>query len=414
MSSTGNVKLIHEKEKMMKKILFFILLAAWVVLPALYAQADADREVARTQEFIAATTQKGQAKVDALSAYIKKFPETSSRWTRLAHYHLAIGYFELKDYGKAVEFAEKTLKIGSLEPGEEGRLLLVIGNSYGVKGASIFNQEKALEYTNKAVSFAQDNKLNDVLSEARNLKSKLSGPAPKNLTPEQEIKMHYSNDDYQAAISFYQKLGAADKGNAEIQSTYANALFKANQLDSALKEFQTLYSKDKKAISALRIGDIYAQKAKRDNALNNQAVTYYLEASILYGKEGNASNQKIAAKKAEFQLFEKYGFNKKVQALSSQQQRSQASAERNETQIRKLEYDLRKLQRQIEREYDMQDLEAPKYMTDKVTDLQKKIKAMKSGASTEVTDEAAKLEEERARILKELSDMQAEVKKRLQ
>lgn len=396
----------------MKKVLFVILFMALVVIPCLFGQANADREVKRTQDFIAATTKKGTEKVNALNAYIKEFPETSSRWTRLAHYHLAIGYFELKNYGKAVEYANKTLKIGSLEAGEEGRLYLVIANSYGVKSASIFNQEKALEFANKAVSFAQSKNLNDVLGEAKKLKRQLSGPPPKKISPEQQIKMHYSDEDFSAAISYYQKLGAADKANPEIHKTYANALFKANKLDSALKEFKALYSKNKKAIFALRMADIYAQKAKGNNSLNDSAVNYYLEASVLYGKEGSSSNQGIAYKKAEFQLFEKYGFNKKVKALADQQKKNQASAEKNESQIRRAKFDLRKLQRQIQREY--VDIDPPPYITDKVKELQKKIRALESGASPQATNEAEKLEAEKKKIQDELKSLLAKVKKQLE
>jgi hypothetical protein len=329
----------------------------------------------------------------------------------LAHYHLAIGYFELKNYGKAVEFANKTLKIGSLEAGEEGRLYLVIANSYGVKSASIFNQDKALEFANKAVSFAQSKKLNDVLAEARKLKRQLSGPPPKKISPEQQIKMHYSDEDFSAAISYYQKLGAADKANPEVHKTYANALFKANRPDSALKEFKALYSKDKKAVFALRLADIYAKKARRNKALNDSAVNYYLEASVLYGKEGSSSNQGIAYKKAQFQLFEKYGFNKKVKALASQQKKNQVSAEKNASQIRRAKFELRKLLRQIQRKYT--DIDPPQYETDKVKELQKKIAALESGASPQTTDKAAKLEEEKKKIQDELKSLLAKVKKQL-
>jgi tetratricopeptide (TPR) repeat protein len=395
----------------MKKVLFVILFMALVVLPCLFGQADADREVKRTQDFISATTKKGTEKVNALMAYIKEFPETTSRWTRLAHYHLSIGYFELKDYGKAVEYANKTLKIGSLEAGEEGRLYLVIANSYGVKSGSIFNQDKAGEFSDKAISFAESNNLSDVLTEAKKLKRQLSGPAPKKLTPEQQIKVLFSDNDFTGAISFYQKLGAADKANPEIYKTYANALFKANQLDSALKEFKSIYSKDKKAIYALRLGEIYTQQAKKNNLLHDSAVNFYLEASVLYSKEGNSANQKVAYQKAEFQLGEKYGFNKKVAALDDQQKKSQASAEKNESQIRKLEYELRKLQRQIEREY--VDVDPPAYIQDKVTELENKIAALKSGASTQATDEAAKLEGERKKIQDELKTLLAKIKKQM-
>lgn len=399
------------KEKIMKKALFVILFMALVVLPCLYGYANEDREVKRTQDFIAATTKKGTAKVNALKAYVKEFPETNSRWTRLAHYHLAIGYFELKNYAKAVEYANKTIKIGSLEAGEEGRLYLVIANSYGVKSASIFNQDKALEFAKKAVSFAQTKKLNDVLKEAQKLKKQLSGPPPKKITPEQQIKMNYSDEDFLSAISFYQKLGAADKANPEIHKTYANALFKANKLDSALKEFKALYAKEKKAIYALRLADIYAQKARRNKSLNDSAVNYYLEASVLYSKEGNASNQKISYKKAEFQLFEKYGFNKKVKQLEADQRKNQASAEKNASQIRRKKFELRKLKRKIQREYT--DIDPPPYVTDKVKELQKQIAALESGASPQSTDAAAKLEEEKKRIQNELKNLLTKVKKNL-
>jgi tetratricopeptide (TPR) repeat protein len=395
----------------MKKVLFVTLFMALVVLPCLFGQTNADREVKRTQDFIAATTKKGTVKVNALKAYVKEFPETSSRWTRLAHYHLAIGYFELKNFAKAVEYANKTLKIGSLEPGEEGRLYLVIANSYGVKSASIFNQDKALEFANKAVSFAQSKKLNDVLTQAKKLKRQLSGPPPKKISPEQQIKMHYSDEDFSAAISYYQKLGAADKANPEIHKTYANALFKANRLDSALKEFKALYSKNKKAVFALRMADIYAKKARRNKALNDSAVNYYLEASVLYGKEGSSSNQRVAYKKAEFQLFEKYGFNKKVKALAAQQKKNQASAENNASQIRRTKRELRKLQTKIRKEY--VDIDPPPYVLDKVKELQKKIAALESGASPQATDAAAKLEEEKKKIQDELKSLLAKVKKQL-
>jgi tetratricopeptide (TPR) repeat protein len=384
---------------------------ALVVLPCLFGQANADREVKRTQDFIAATTKKGTEKVNTLKAYIKEFPETSSRWTRLAHYHLAIGYFELKDFAKAVEYANKTLKIGSLEAGEEGRLYLVIANSYGVKSASIFNTDKALEFANKTVSFAESKKLDDVLTEAKKLKRQLSGPPPKKISPEQQIKMHYSDEDFSAAISYYQKLGAADKANPEIHKTYANALFKANKLDSALKEFKALYAKDKKAVFALRLADIYANKARRNKALNDSAVNYYLEASVLYGKEGSSSNRNIAYKKAEFQLFEKSGFNKKVKALADQHKKSQASAEKNKSQIRRAKFELRKLLRQIQREYT--DIDPPPYVTEKVKELRKKIAALESGASPQATDAAAKLEEEKKKIQDELKSLLEKVKKQL-
>jgi uncharacterized protein YdcH (DUF465 family) len=110
-------------------------------------------------------------------------------------------------------------------------------------------------------------------------------------------------------------------------------------------------------------------------------------------------------------LFEKYGFNKKVQALAAQQRKNQASAENNASQIRRAKYELRKLQRQIQREY--VDIDPPPYITDKVKELQKKIKALESGASPQATNEAEKLEAEKKKIQDELKSLLAKVKKQL-
>jgi hypothetical protein len=384
-----------------------------IVLPGFSQQGDEDREVARTQDYIAAATKKGTAKIDALKAYIKKFPDTTQRWTRMAYYSLAIAYYENKNYAQAIKVGEQRLKMGEFGTGEEGRLTLVVANSYGIKSESVFNKDKALKYTNKAIQLAKKSGDKDVLNTAQALKKKLSAPPPPKMTPEQKIKRHYADEEYSEAISYYRSLGAADKNNFEIHLTYANSLFKANKSDSALKEYQTLYSKKKKAIIALRMGDVYSQKAKRDKILFDSAVNYYLEAGLLYNKEGNNSNMKIAFNKGQYQLFEKYDFNQKQQALEAKLRKSKASAQKNEALIRKKKYELRKLLRKIRNEYDSQNIEAPLYLRDQVENLEKEIAALEAGGSTEDVDEAAKLEDEKKRIQKEFEDLKAKVKKRM-
>jgi hypothetical protein len=395
----------------MKKIMPVILITMLIAIPCFSSQADTERELARTQEFISATQKSGAAKISALNAYIKKFPETTSRWTRLAYYHLAVEYFQTQDYSQAVQYSNKTLKLGSLSEGEEGRLYLVIANSYGVKSASIFDKDKALQMAKKAIAFAQEKKLNDVLAEAQKLKRQLSGSPTKKLSPEQQIKMHYSDMDYSAAISYYQKLGAADKSNVEIHKTYANALFKANRFDPALHEFKTLYGKDKKGSFAFKIGDIYADKAKRNKILLDSAVNYYLEAHLFYKKENSNTNAKVALSKAEYYLFEKYGFNAKIKKYNENLKKQQSSSEKNKSEILKLKRELRAHERSLRREY--QDMEPPDFEVQKTKDLEKKIAALESGAPAGATDEGAKLEEERKRIKEELNSLLAKVKKRL-
>jgi uncharacterized protein YdcH (DUF465 family) len=397
----------------MRKLIYAILITSLLALPCFSQKADPEKEIARTQEFIAATQKKGNAKIDALKAYIKKFPETTSRWTRLAHYHLAVEHFQVKDYAGAVKYGDITLKLGSLSEGEEGRLYLIIANSYGIKSASIFNKDKALEYAQKAITFAQSKNLNDVLGEARKLKKQLSGPPPKKISPEQQIKMNYSDGDYSAAIAYYQKLGDADKANPEIHKTYANALFKASRWDSAIKEFKALLEKDKKGTYAFKAGESYAQKGKKNKSLYGDAVDFYLDAHLLYKKENSGNNAKVALSKAEYYLFEKYGFNAKIKKYNQKLQKQQSSSQKNESEIRNLKRELRKLERSIRREYEMEDLEPPRYVTDKVKELQKKIAALESGVTPQADSEGKELKEERNRIKAELNDLLKKAKERL-
>ena len=401
------------KEKNMKKLIFVMLITLLFVLPGLSQQSDADREVARTQDYIAAATKQGAAKISALKAYIKKFPETTQRWTRMAYYSLAIAYYEVKNYGEAIKQGEKRLKMGSFGVGEESRLTLVVANCYGIKDTPVFNKEKALKYIGNAIKLAKRDEQPQVEKAATNLKKQLSGPPPKRISPEQKIKMHYSDEEYSEAISYYRSLGAADKSNFEIHLIYANALFKVNNLDSALKEYQILYSKEKKGIIALRMGDVYSKKAKRDKRFFDSTVNSYLEAGLLYNKEGNNSNKKIAYNKGEYQLFEKYDFNKKVKRLEAKQKKNKASAQKNQALLRKKKHELRGLKRKIRKEYDAQDIAPPLYLEQQVEKLEKEIAALEAGGSAEDVGEAAKLEQERKRIKKEYEELKAKAKKRL-
>ncbi len=396
---------------MIKRPIFLIVILVMITLPILCQKDDTELELARTQEYIAATVKQGQEKIAALEAYIKKFPDTSQKWTKLAYYSMAVEYFQMKNYEEAIKYGKMTLDMGAPGQGEEARLYLVIGNSYGVKNASIYNKDDALTYTNKAISFASANGLKDVLSEAKKLKEKLTGPPPKKLTPEQKIKKYYADGEYDEAISYYKNLDESEKSKTEIHETYVNALFKNKSYDSAIQEFKTLYTNNKKALYALRIGDAYTEKSKRDKKFLDSAVDYYLEASLLYEKEGNSANSKIAFKKAEYELFDKYDFNDKVKAYDAKLKKSQTSAQKNEEEIRRLRGELRALKRRLRREY--QDYAPPPYEEEKVKKLEDQIARLEAGVSAETDEEGAKLEEERNRIKKEYDALLTKAKKRL-
>ena len=273
-----------------------------------------------------------------------------------------------------------------------------------------------MQYIEKAMDLGQKEDDNDVVKTAQELKKSLSGPVappPPNLTPEQKIKRHFSLDEYNEAIAYYKTLGDSDKNNPEIQKTYANALFKADQIDASLKEFQALYAKDPKGTYALRLGEIYATKAEKSKVHSDSAVNYFLEAGLLFQKENNPANVKVAFGNAEFQLCEKYDYNKKVKELEASQKKGASSAQKNLAAIKAKEKELRALKKKIRVEYESMDMGAPPYLEDQVAKLQTDIQTLKAGGSTSDSNEIVKLDAEYARIQKELETLKANAKKRL-
>jgi hypothetical protein len=392
----------------MKKSILMVLIAVIIAIPCI-GQDD----VGYTKDYIDAMQKTGTARIDALQAYVKKYPDTTGQFTRLAYYWLALDFFNVKNYEEAVKRGEARLKMGNFGQGEETRLTLVLANCYAIKSSSVFDSNKAMQYIDKAIALAQKDKDKDALTTAQELKKKLSGPPPKNLTPEQKIKSLYSMGDYAGAISCYKTLDASDKGNPEIHKVYANSLLKSNQLDTALKEFLALYSKEKTGANARRIAEAYAEKAKRNKSMIDSVVNYYLEAGWLYQKENDSAKAKAAFSTAEFHLFEKYDYNKKVKEIEAEQRKNQASAQKNEALIRQKERELRDLKRKIRKEYEAMDMAPPPYLQQQVEKLEKEIENLKSGVSANTSDAAAKLEQERQRISKEFEELKAKVKKNL-
>ena len=390
----------------MKKLFIIGLLTVTMLIPCFAKQSDADREVARTQEFIQATQQKTpQARISALQAYIKKFPDTTKRWTILAYYQLAVNFVQLKDYGKSANYGEKAMKYG-VPTGEEARLNLILSEAFGVKDSPVYNKAKALKHAEKAIALAKNDA--QVRNAAKKIKKGLTVPPPPSETPEQKMKrLVFQDEEFNAAISYYKTLGAADKGNPAIHETYAAALFKGGKYDSAIKEYETLFAAEKKGIVAYRLAESYAAKAGRVKSNHDKAVRKYIEASLLYADEGS-SNEKTAEAKGKRQLFIKYGYFKKMESYNAKLKKNQASASKNEAAISKARRDLRKHRRHMRNTY--RDYEPPQYEYDKEEQLEQKIRMLQSGGSADMTAERDALKAEEVRISKEFSNLVKKIK----
>ena len=397
----------------MRRIMLIIILVLLFLSPGFSIQSDDDAEISRAQDYTNAVLKRTpEEKIAAFEEYIKKYPDTSQKFTKLAYYMLTVNHFYNKDYRQTIDIGEKTLKLGDLPTrGEQARLFLVIGNAYGIKGTSFYNKDEALKYTNKAISLARGHD-SEVLKTAQDLKDKLTGPPPKQLTPEQKIKvLVHQDEDFSGAISYYRSLGSTDQKNPVIHETYATALMKANQFDSALKEFNAIYNQNKKAIIAKRIAEIYSNQAKRNKSYYDKSVDYYIESSLLFRKEGNFSNSNAALKLGKFQLFEKYDFNTKIKRYNAKQQQSQASKSKNEAEIARLERELRKHERHLRKTYEYNDLDPPAYEIEKTEKMERQIANLKSGGSASEDAEGQMLLQERKKIEQEFEDRVREIKK---
>jgi hypothetical protein len=192
----------------MKKLFFIGALILLFIIPIFsqnYENAGMDYTKAIMQKTI-------KARITAFKAYIQQYPDTTKRFTKFAYYQLALNYFQNKNYSQAVKYGKKTGGFKDLGHGETARIYLILGNSYAIKSLSLYNKDLALKYINKAISLARANKLNDVLSAAKNLKEKLTAPPPPSETSEQKImRLVYQDEEYISAISFYKTLSSNDK-----------------------------------------------------------------------------------------------------------------------------------------------------------------------------------------------------------
>ncbi len=379
----------------MKK-LTFLLLIVLVTCAVAYSQDYDNAGMDYTKALYENKT--ASTRIAALKKYISTYTDTSNKFVKLAYYQLALNYFENKDYSNAVRTGEKTFTLGSLGTGEEARLNLVLANSYGIKSFSGFNKDTALKYISKAISLGNEAGDNDVISTAKKLKNSLTGPPPKKVSPEQKIKMHYSDEEYRQAISYYNSMGSSDKNNPEIKKIYAYSLFKEKRYDTALVVFRSLYEKDKKGVFPKYIGDIYSKKANSNKSFHNSAAINYLEASVLYKKEGSASNEKIAAGKAKVELENKYGYKAKYNKYQAELKKQKSSSQMNEKAIRDVKKEIRDFKRYLRKTY--RDVQAPKYEFDKLEKLEAKAERLESGGST--SSSGSKIGEELLQLRKKI------------
>lgn len=395
---------------MKKSFLLFLLVS--LLLPAAWAQ---NLENAGMDYTKALEKSPGAERAKAFEAYIKTYPDAAANvFTKLAYQWLAVDYYILKNYDKAIQHGEKALQLGGLEKRLEARVNLILADSYGSKDSPKYNKDKALRFADKAIALSREGKFQDVLQNAENVKKSLTAPPPPTVTPEARMAVLYRERKFKEAISHYRSLADKDKQNPVIGELYANSLLQDNQVDAALEAFKALYAKERKGQTAVSLAEVYLKKGARDKQFLDQAIDYFIEASFLYRAENNKANADTALNTAKYRLFEKYDFNRRQKIYEDKLKRNQAQQPSNEQEVIRLERELLTLQRRLNREYYDMDLEPPAFEQDKVENLKKRINQAKSGAKAPEEDkEGAALAAERDKIEKEFRDLVEAVRKRM-
>jgi len=357
----------------------------------------------------------GAERIAAFETYIRNYPDPAQNvFTKLAYYWLTVDNYKVKSYDKAIRNGEKAVQLGGMEAKLEAGVYLILGSSYGATD----NKEKALTWAEKAASFAQKNGIADIAKQANALKNELSG-APRQparpLTSLEKIGQLYTASKYNEAIAMYNSFGAGDKNDEKIFEIYARSMMKAGKMDAALKEFSDAYAKNKKAINAERLGNIYLAKAEKDNKFYDNAISFQIEAGLLYNKESNSKRRDALLTNAKYWLYEKYNYNAKIKKYNASVKPVKPVVS-NDKEIKRLQYEYDKLDRELQRKY--VDIEMPGYEQDKLDKIQEQIDKLKSGASAPAADDpnaalAQELEKEKQRIEAEFRSLSDQAKKRL-
>lgn len=377
-----------------------------ILLAATFSWAQ-DAENAGIDYTTALQKKAGAERIAALETYIKNYPDPAQNvFTKLAFYFLTVDYYNTKNYDKAIRNGEKAVQLGGMEPKLEAGVYLMLGSSYGATN----NKDKALTWADKAAAFAQKHGIGDIAKQAQALKNELSG-APKQpakpLTSLEKIGQLYTAKKYNEAIDMFNSFGQNDKNDEKIFEIYARCLMGAGKMDAALKEFSDAYAKNRKAINAERLGNIYLAKAQKEKKFYDSAINAQIEAGLLYGKENNSKRRDALMTNAKYWLYEKYDYNARIKKYNASVKPVKPVVS-NDKEIKRLQYEYDKLDRELQRKY--VDIEMPGYEQDRLDKIQAEITKLKSGAggapaSDPNAAQAQELEKEKQRIESEFKSL---------
>jgi len=230
------------------------------------------------------------------------------------------------------------------------------------------------------------------------------------------MKRLYSDEDFSGVISTFKTLKGANKTDKTLHLIYSKSLFKNANFKKAIIEYKKIYKTEKKGKNAKKIADCNAELAKKYRSKKatylKEAIKYYIESGLLYGRESNKANKKNALLLAKNMVYQKYNLQKKIAAYNKKIKSSKSSSSKNKTAIKNAERELMKFKRYLRREYG-RDMTPPAYELKKKKKIENKIKTLKSGGGTKTNNGGAALTAEIKKADSELDSLIKQAKARL-
>ena len=292
----------------MKKILFIV--AAFVLASSGIALAQSDCD----QAYIKAMTANTPAeRITLLKEFLAKCGGEGNQYVNFANANLCVTNWQGKTEQDTINYGEKALALGGLDDVMKCQVLLNLSDAYIKQGKDL---DKVKSYADQAIQTATAAKAkepeganwNALIGAGHYLRAKAQHKNREtSAAVESYVRSHailkdnkilteikrlakefYDAKAYAEAEKVYRALVQANPRDAESQTLIAQCLYKAGKTNEALAMWKDMFAKTKDADLAYNIGITVAKEAKANPALQNDAIRYLIDASLLAAKHNNA------------------------------------------------------------------------------------------------------------------------------
>ncbi|TFG74745.1 MAG: hypothetical protein E4H23_11600 [Chrysiogenales bacterium] len=260
----------------MKKLAFLILILITIALTGVLAL---DKE--QTDSWIALVGEKDlKVKMQKLDDYYNKYGGKEDRNSIYMYLHLAETTYQLQQYERTIEFAEKALTYEGIESSYKLRLYLFLANAYNLTKKDL---DMAYSYADKIIILAR--KLNSATQNNSIIDNNFIAPA---LRIQVQLLAAKPNDPQNAVNALNKALEAYQLDKSDKSANFVLALsermLKNNNLREAIRGVEAINQNKPHADYFKMLGLWYARLKDQDKAIENLKTSYQMKrnAKVAY------------------------------------------------------------------------------------------------------------------------------------